>query len=105
MGDITGLLETVADLNLTKNKDFIENLKRGVFTIADMKEQLLNIMKMGPLSKVVGMIPGIPPELLGSGSDEQGARQLKRLLCIMDSMTLQGTVQIGLSQSSFGPFD
>ena len=31
---------------------------QGVFTLRDMYEQFQNVMKMGPLGKVMSMIPG-----------------------------------------------
>jgi signal recognition particle subunit SRP54 len=63
----------------------------GVFTLRDMYEQLSNILNMGPLGKVMGMIPGIPPELL-AGTEEEGTKRLRKFLAIMDSMTSQGEI-------------
>ncbi|KAF8922751.1 Signal recognition particle [Dissophora ornata] len=36
----------------------------------------------------MGMMPGIPPELL-AGSDAEGGNRIKRFMCIMDSMNAQ----------------
>lgn len=43
-------------------------------------------MKMGPLSKMAGMIPGLS-NLMGDVGDEEGGMKLKRMMYIMDSMT------------------
>ena len=51
MGDISGLIETVKELNLEQNKDLMKNLEAGIFTLKDMRDQLQMIMSMGPLSK------------------------------------------------------
>ncbi|KAG5463651.1 MAG: signal recognition particle, SRP54 subunit, M-domain-containing protein [Olpidium bornovanus] len=86
MGDMSGLLETVQDLKLDKNETLMKNLEQGKFHIRDMRGQLQNIMKMGPLSKVMGMIPGIPQELL-QGSEDDASGRMRRLMFMIDSMT------------------
>ncbi|TPX54923.1 hypothetical protein PhCBS80983_g05696 [Powellomyces hirtus] len=85
MGDIGGLIETVQDLNLDKNKNLLKKLEAGVFTIRDMRDQLATIASMGPLSKVMSMMPGIPPEMLAMG-DKEGSARMKKFTCMMDSM-------------------
>ncbi|TPX32609.1 hypothetical protein SmJEL517_g04326 [Synchytrium microbalum] len=86
MGDIGGLLETVQDLKLDQNKNLFKNIEKGVFTLRDMYEQFQTISSMGPLSKVMGMMPGIPPEM-AKMSDKEGTAKLKHFMCMMDSMT------------------
>ncbi|CAG8492136.1 483_t:CDS:10 [Acaulospora colombiana] len=86
MGDISGLMETVKDLKLDQNKNLMKNLEQGIFTIRDMYEQFQNISKMGPLSKMMQMMPGMS-EMNFEGSDELGAQRIKRLMTIMDSMS------------------
>ncbi|KAI8048874.1 SRP54-type protein [Syncephalis plumigaleata] len=86
MGDLGGLMEAMQDLKLDKNKNLMKNLEAGVFTLRDMHEQLQAIQKMGPLGKVMGMMPGIPQELI-AGTEQEGTRRFKRMMTIMDSMT------------------
>ncbi|KAJ1973867.1 Signal recognition particle [Dimargaris xerosporica] len=86
MGDLGQLVETVQDLKLDQNPDFIKRVSQGVFTLRDLRDQLQNVMKMGPLSKILGMMPGMPSDLL-KGSEEEGSKQLKGFMTIMDSMT------------------
>lgn len=50
-----------------------------------MYDQFQQISKMGPLSKLMGSIPGMPTDML-AGSEEEGTKRLKRMMCIMDSM-------------------
>ncbi|KAK3845541.1 MAG: signal recognition particle 54 kDa protein [Linnemannia gamsii] len=88
MGDISGLMETVQDMKLDQNKDLMKKLEQGQFSIRDMYDQFTTILKMGPLSKVMGMMPGIPPELL-AGTEAEGGNRIKRFMCIMDSMSGQ----------------
>ncbi|OLY81758.1 Signal recognition particle 54 kDa protein [Smittium mucronatum] len=90
MGDISGLVETVQSLKLDSNQDLIKNISQGIFTLKDMRDQFDMIMKMGPLNKIAGMIPGIPPEVLQGMSEDDGSNQMKQFMCIFDSMTEKG---------------
>ena len=53
----------------------------------DMGEQLQNIMKLGPLDRVLSMLPGIPQGMIPQGSEKQGSEQMKRMMILMNSMT------------------
>ena len=54
-------------------EDMMDDIQKGNFTMRILKDQLQNIMKMGPVGQVMGMIPGFgnsmmpkvyhPPEL------------------------------------------
>ncbi|KAL9009308.1 MAG: hypothetical protein Q9173_005647 [Seirophora scorigena] len=85
MGDMAGLVEHVQALKLDQ-KDTMKHLAEGVFTVRDLRDQLQNIMKMGPLSKMAGMIPGLG-QMMGGMDDEQGSMKMKRMIYICDSMT------------------
>ncbi|KAK1065531.1 Signal recognition particle [Friedmanniomyces endolithicus] len=87
MGDIQGLAEHVQSLNLNQ-KDTMKNITEGKFSVRDMRDQLQNIMKMGPLSKMAGMIPGMGGMMQGM-DDEEGGMKLKRMIYICDSMTVK----------------
>ncbi|CAO3587035.1 unnamed protein product [Absidia cylindrospora] len=86
MGDMRDLVETVQDMGMNQNKNLMENIKQGQYSLRDMYEQFQQISKMGPLSKIMGAIPGMSPEML-AGSEEEGSNRIKRMMCIMDSMT------------------
>ncbi|XDG01606.1 hypothetical protein ABKA04_001221 [Annulohypoxylon sp. FPYF3050] len=87
MGDMAGLVEHVQSLKLDQ-KETIKHITEGIFTVRDLRDQLSNIMKMGPLSKMAGMIPGMSnlPGMAGMDDEESSAR-LKRMIYICDSMT------------------
>ncbi|KAJ1921575.1 Signal recognition particle [Mycoemilia scoparia] len=90
MGDIGGLVETVRDMQLDKtHKNMFKNISQGVFTLRDMRDQLQTISKMGPLNKLMGMMPGMPPELANSFSAEDSSRKIRQSMSIFDSMTEQ----------------
>ncbi|POS84830.1 signal recognition particle protein SRP54 [Erysiphe pulchra] len=87
MGDMQGLFEHVKSLKLDQ-KETIKHITEGVFTLRDLRDQISNIMKMGPLSKMAGMIPGMSGLMQGM-DDEEGGAKLKRIIYICDSMTVK----------------
>ncbi|XP_014663131.1 PREDICTED: signal recognition particle 54 kDa protein [Priapulus caudatus] len=89
MGDIEGLIDKVNDLKLEDNEELIGKLKQGVFTLRDMYEQFQNIMKMGPFSQIMGMIPGFGSDFMSKGNEQESMARLKKLMTIMDSMNDQ----------------
>ncbi|CAH1968078.1 unnamed protein product [Acanthoscelides obtectus] len=89
MGDIEGLIDKVNELKLEDNEVLLEKIKHGQFTLRDMYEQFQNIMKMGPFSQIMGMIPGFSQDFMSKGSEQESMARLKRLMTIMDSMNDQ----------------
>ena len=90
MGDIQGLIESVHDAqqrNAQNPEEMLKKIEKGAFSIRDMSEQLKMIMGMGPLSKVMSLIPGMSSDLLGGGNDEDGGKRMRKCLTIFDSMT------------------
>lgn len=87
MGDMQGLVEHVQSLKLDQ-KDTMKHIAEGVFTVRDLRDQLSNIMKMGPLSKMAGMIPGLS-QMMGGMDDEEGSVKMRRMIYICDSMTIK----------------
>jgi len=86
MGDIEGLIDKVNELKLDENEELIEKLKHGQFTLRDMYEQFQNIMKMGPFSQIMSMIPGFGQDFMTKGNEQESMKRLKRLMTMMDSM-------------------
>jgi signal recognition particle subunit SRP54 len=86
MGDIEGLVEKVSEMGLEDNEELIKRLKQGQFTLRDMYEQFQNIMKMGPFSQIMSMIPGFGPDFMTKGNEQESTSRLKKLMTIMDSM-------------------
>lgn len=52
-----------------------------------MGEQLQNVSKLGPLDRVMSMIPGLPQGLLPQGAEKEGGERIKRMMILMNSMT------------------
>jgi signal recognition particle subunit SRP54 len=102
MGDIRGLMEEVKTSGMLDNQEeMVQKFQKGVFTLRDMYKQFQSVMKMGPLSKVMSMIPGMQgmSQMMNSvgGGEEETSKRLRRFLFMMDSMTdaeLDGLVQL-----------
>ena len=81
-------MERVKDLNMDEEQ-MMKDIQKGRFTLRNMYEQFQNIMKLGPISQVMGMIPGLN-SVFGGGatggqiSDQESMKRLKRLMTIMD---------------------
>ena len=87
MGDLEGLITTVGELGLDKNNtQLMKKIQHGEFTLRDMYEQFTNVMKMGPFSQIMGMIPGFSQDFMTKGCEQESQAKLKKLMTIMDSM-------------------
>jgi len=87
MGDMKAMMEVFQEaLPMDKAPELAQRLSEGKFTLRDMYEQLQNILKMGPLDKVMGMMPGmnhLMPHLKGN----EGSAKIKSMINILDSCT------------------
>ncbi|GBF60957.1 signal recognition particle 54 kDa protein [Trichophyton mentagrophytes] len=88
MGDMASLVEHVQAV--TKDsagaKETYKHISEGIFTLRDFRENITSIMKMGPLSKISSMIPGLS-NITSGLDDEDGSLKLRRMIYIFDSMT------------------
>eukprot|EP01087_Luapelamoeba_hula_P004747 TRINITY_DN1469_c0_g1_i1.p1 TRINITY_DN1469_c0_g1~~TRINITY_DN1469_c0_g1_i1.p1 ORF type:complete len:496 (+),score=123.31 TRINITY_DN1469_c0_g1_i1:217-1704(+) len=87
MGDMTGLFNTIKSaVPMEEQPELYKRLTEGLFTLRDMYEQFQNILKMGPLNKVMEMLPGMG-NILKEGAGRDSSRKVKNYMTIMDSMT------------------
>ena len=86
MGDLSGLLESISTSAVDK-EGLMRNIAKGVFTFRDMKGQFEMISGLGPMSKIMGMIPGMPQMGDASTLDQQGGAKLNNYSALMRSMT------------------
>ncbi|MBR1781591.1 MAG: signal recognition particle protein [Oscillospiraceae bacterium] len=85
MGDMLSLIEKAeANYDLEQAAKLEEKLKKNRFTLSDYYEQLLQLRKMGSLSDIMGMLPGMQGKLDGAELDES---ILTRTEAIILSMT------------------
>lgn len=97
MGDITGLMEKISDIQRPEQqKELLKRLNQGQFTIRDFQSQFQSLMQLGPVSKVLGMLPGGLGDMISGGAlqggnsqnvDEKSEIMMKRMMGMLDSMT------------------
>ena len=87
MGDIVTLVEKAQEqLDGEKAVKLEAKLRKSQFTLEDFLDQLQEVRKMGPLSQVMGMIPGMN-RLPADATVDEGA--LTRIEAIIRSMTFE----------------
>ncbi|CAG61531.1 uncharacterized protein GVI51_K07843 [Nakaseomyces glabratus] len=87
IGDIEGLFEQLKTVsNKEDTKATMENIQQGKFTLLDFKKQMQTIMKMGPLSNIAQMIPGMG-NMMSQVGEEETSQKMKKMVYVLDSMT------------------
>jgi signal recognition particle subunit SRP54 len=86
MGDIDGLVAKVKEAEIQPSEKDIRAILSGRFTLQDMYDQFEAMRKMGPLQKVLGMIPGLSYQL-PEAEMEKAEERLDRWKVIIQSMT------------------
>jgi signal recognition particle subunit SRP54 len=91
MGDVLTLIEKAEEVfEAEQAEEAAARLLDGRFTLDDFLEQLQQIKKMGPLSGIMGMLPGVPKEVKDAEIDDD---QLKPIEAIIRSMTLDERIE------------
>ena len=88
MGDIESLVSKVKEAEVEVTEKDVYALLSGKFTIADMYQQFEAVRKMGPLQKIISMIPGLGYQLPQADLDVAEER-LDRWKYIIESMTVE----------------
>ena len=85
MGDMLTLIEKAEEVYEKEGaEEAAQRLMDGSFTLDDFLDQMQQLKKMGPLSGIVGMIPGMPKELKNAKIEDE---QLSQVEAIIRSMT------------------
>ncbi|PHX70978.1 MAG: signal recognition particle protein [Acidimicrobium sp.] len=85
MGDVLTLIEQAEKVfEVDKAEETAARMLEGQFTLEDFLEQLQQLKKMGPLSGIMGMLPGMPKEMKDA---QVGDDQVKLTEAIIRSMT------------------
>jgi len=87
LGDWSGFMDKIADvMPMDSQPELLDKLEKGQFTMRILYEQFANIQKMGPMSSMMSMIPGLG-DMMPKGAEKEGAAKVKRMMTLMDSMT------------------
>jgi len=90
MGDVLSLIEKAQDtFDEKKAAELEKKMRTQQFTFSDYLDQMQQIRKMGPLSQVIGMIPGMNAKALQGFDEDEGEKKLKIIEAIINSMTLK----------------
>ncbi|MDA8199634.1 MAG: signal recognition particle protein [Thermaerobacter sp.] len=87
MGDVLGLIERAeASVDQEATAELAERLHRSDFTLDDFQAMLRQVKKMGPVSQLIDMIPGLRQRTKGMPEiDDHGLVRVEAMLSSMTS--------------------
>ncbi len=87
MGDVLSLIEKVeAEVDRKEAERLAHRVAKDKFTLEDLRSQLQQVKKMGPMSQIVNMLPGVSGKVKEEDIDEKA---IVRMQAILDSMTVK----------------
>jgi signal recognition particle subunit SRP54 len=90
MGDIVSLVEKAAQtIDAEQAAKMAEKMRKGVFDLNDLSEQLAQIEKLGGMGGIMGMLPGVAKMKDQLASANLDDKFVKRQRAIISSMTPQ----------------
>ncbi len=98
MGDVKALVDKVREAQVVVPQKKARAFLEGKFTLKDMYDQMVAVRKMGPLKKLMGMVPGgmnIPDDAM-----ETAEKRLDSWRVIIQSMTKEEVEDPKLVDSS-----
>jgi signal recognition particle subunit SRP54 len=99
MGDVLTMIEKAqATIDEKKAAELERKLRKNQFTLEDFRNQMVQIRKMGSLSDLLGMIPGLNRKQLKHMKVDD--HELVRIEAIINSMTPQERQQHGIINGS-----
>jgi signal recognition particle subunit SRP54 len=88
MGDIVSLVEKAAtSIDREQAMRAAERMRKGQFDLSDLREQLVGMAKMGGMTGLMAMLPGVAKIKNQLAERNLDDRVLKRQMAIIDSMT------------------
>ncbi|MEG0844164.1 MAG: signal recognition particle protein [Romboutsia sp.] len=90
MGDILSLIEKAQEnIDLDKARELEQKIKKQDLDFEDFLEQMEQIQNMGPLDKILGMMPGMGNIKDQLGDVDLNGKEIKRTKAIVQSMTIE----------------
>jgi signal recognition particle subunit SRP54 len=88
MGDVIGLIERAEEsMDLEAAQQGAARMLSGDFTLEDFSQQISQVLKMGPIGKILGMLPGEFGKISQSIDPQQAEKQVRTTQAIIYSMT------------------
>lgn len=101
MGDVLALIERAQEtVDAKEAQRLAERLGRNEFTLEDLRDQLRQVKKLGPLRNVLEMLPKMGPLKGMQQMGEADERRMARIEAILNSMTLGERRNPGLLNGS-----
>jgi signal recognition particle subunit SRP54 len=84
MGDVMTLIEKAEEVYEEEQALEMERkMLEATFTLEDFLDQMRQLKKMGPLTNILGMIPGLGSQLKGMELDEKDMARTEAIICSM----------------------
>jgi len=88
MGDVIGLIERAEEAFDEEGAQVqAQRLLSGEFTLEDFSKQISQVLKMGPIGKIMGMLPGEFGKISQSIDPQQAEKKVRASQAIIYSMT------------------
>ena len=107
MGDVLTLIEKAeAAFDQDEAVKAEEKLRKGSFTLEDFLDQMRQVRKMGPISGLLKMMPGMPKELRKADVDEGELGKIEAIICSMtpaerrDPSLISGSRRLRIARGS-----
>ena len=86
MGDVLTLIEKAEEaIDVRQAEELERKIRKQEFTLADFREQIRQLGKMGPLDSIIGMIPGLG-KVAKMRQDVDAQKEMKHVEAILNSM-------------------
>lgn len=90
MGDVMTLIDKAQEaIDEKEARELEEKIKKQTFDFDDFLAQLQQIKKLGSITQIMGMIPGVDRKMLSSVDEQGSEKKLVRIEAIIKSMTTQ----------------
>jgi signal recognition particle subunit SRP54 len=88
MGDVLSLIEKAEEVSDSEQAEELERkIRRQQFTLEDFLQQMSQVRRMGPLSNVLGLMPGMGKAMKQMRQVNMDDKELDRIEAIILSMT------------------
>ncbi len=88
MGDVIGLIERAEEtIDEETARQQTERLLSGEFTLEDFSQQISQVMKMGSIGKLMGMLPGEFGKMSQSIDPQEAEKKVRTSQAVIQSMT------------------
>ncbi len=90
MGDVLTLVERAQEnIDRERAQEMERKIRKATFNLEDFLEQIHQVNRMGPMSQVMEMIPGLSSLTKKVSADDLDERHMRKMEAIVYSMTLR----------------